>query len=244
MDLREKITTLLSVCYRGYSFSVEVAPADGMDARWVAWIAWERPCFALPMNDHGTTAEEALASLWDRVQKTARVMVSSAESTLETLQRAMDSAARDARVTTERLAALRGAMRSTEANPRDPDLLHDAPSRPDAPARSKIAAVWGWCFERNGTVQTEETVRDGKPWRHAWVDEDGQLARHGHGATDEEALADLWQRVQHDAECQRIDAEARREKVRQRVLADQQAEAELSASLAELDRIFAEENGP
>ena len=244
MDLRDKITTLLSVCYRGYSFSVEVAPADGMDARWVAWIAWERPCFALPMNDHGTTAEEALVSLWDRVQKTARVMVSSAESTLETLQRATDSAARDARVTTDRLAALRMAMRNTEANPRDPDLLHDAPSPPDAPARSKIAAVWGWCFGRKGTVQTEETVRDGKPWRHAWVDEDGQLALHGYGVTDEDALADLWSEVQRTEKDMRAAREAQRSVCRQRILKDQEAEAALAASIAEIDRIMAEETGP
>lgn len=242
MDLREKITTLLSVCSRG-SFSIEVAPADGMDARWVAWVAWGRPCLNLPMNDHGTTAEEALASLWDRVQKTARNMVSSAESTLETLQRAMDSAARDARVTTDRLAALRGAMRATGASPRDPDVLHDAPSRPDAPERSKIAAVWGWCFERKGTVQTEETVRDGKPWRHAWVDDDGQLALHGYGATDDAALADLWREVQGTEKDMRAAREAQMRVCNQRIHKDQQTRADLTASFAELDRILAEENG-
>ena len=238
MNLREKITTLHSACCRGYSFTVEVAPPDGHDARWIAWIAWERPGLNLAMNGHGTTEEEALTRLWDRVQKEARLLVSASESTLRTLQRSTDSSARDARVTTERLAALRMAMRNTDANPRNPDLLHDAPSRPDAPARAKIAEVWGWCFGRNGTVQTEEVVRSGEPWRHAWVDEDGQLARHGYGATDEEALADLWQRVRREADDRRVDVEAQRAKVRQRILADQQADAELSTSLAEIERIL------
>lgn len=244
MDLRQKITTLLSACSQGCRFTVEVSPPDGHDARWIAWIAWELPGLNLPMNNHGTTAEKALASLWERVQREARVMVSLAESMLETLQRAMDSAARDARVTTDRLATLRGAMRSTGANPRDPDLLHDAPSRPDAPARAKIAAVWGWCFERKGTVQTEETVRDGKPWRHAWVDEDGQLALHGYGATDEDALADLWREVMGTEKDMRAAREAQRSVCRQRILKDQEAEAALAASLAEIERIMAEETGP
>lgn len=238
MDLRQKITTLLSACNPGHSFTVGVAPPDGHDAQWIAWIAWAHPGLCLAMNGHGTTEEEALVRLWARVQREARVRVSQAESTLAFLQRAMDSAARDARVTTERLATLRMAMRATEANSRDPDLLHEAPVLPEAPARAKIAEVWGWCFGRKGTVQTEEVVRDGKPWRHAWVDEDGQLAQHGYGATDEEALADLWRKVQHDADGRRVDAEARRAKARQRILADQKADAELSASLAEIDRIL------
>lgn len=238
MDLRQKITTLLSACNPGHSFTVGVAPPDGHDARWIAWIAWAHPGLCLAMNGHGTTEEEALVRLWARVQREARVRVSQAESTLALLQRAMDSAARDARVTTERLATLRMAMRNTDANPRNPDLLHAAPVLPDAPARAKIAEVWGWCFGRKGTVQTEETVRDGEPWRHAWVDEDGQLAQHGYGATDEEALADLWREVLGAEKDMRAGREAQRTTLRQRILADQKADAELSVSLAEIDRIL------
>lgn len=243
MNLREKIITLVSACYPRHPFDVKTYPErHGHGQR--AWIEYHGVDLNFGARDgHGETAEDALARLWERVQKEVRFRVAEEESSLRVFEREMDSAARNARVTTDRLATLRAAMRSTGATPREPDALQAAPVSPTAPARSKIAAVWGWCFGRKGTVQTEESVRGGKPWRHAWVDEDGQLARHGHGATDEEALADLWQRVQYDAECLRIDAEARREKVRQRVLADQQADADLSASLAEIDRILAEENG-
>lgn len=238
MDLRKKIATLLSACCRGYSFTVEVASPTASDARWISWISWQYPHAQQTMNGHGTTEEEALARLWERIQMEARLIVSSFESVLAMLQRAKDSAARDTRVTTERLAALRMAMRNTDANPRNPDLLHAAPVLPEAPARAKIAEVWGWCFGRKGTVQTEETVRDGKPWRHAWVDEDGQLAQHGYGATDEEALADLWREVLGAEKDMRAGREAQRTTLRQRILADQKADAEISASLAEIDRIL------
>lgn len=243
MDLREKITTLLSVCNHGTTCEVRIEPVDGEHSKF-------RACAALMYcgsNDGrsglGPTEEHALERLWENVQREARQCVSVAESTLETVARQRDSAAREAQFITDRLAWLRMTMRATGANQRDPGVLHEAPASPTAPTRSKIAAVWGWCFERKGTVQTEETVRDGKPWRHAWVDEDGQLALHGYGATDEAALADLWREVQGTEKDMRAAREAQMRVCNQRIHKDQQTRADLTASFAELDRILAEENG-
>lgn len=110
--------------------------------------------------------------------------------------------------------------------------------------RKKIAAAWGWCFYETGTVQTEETVRDGKPWRHAWVDCEGHPAvLHGYGTTDDEALADLWQRVQREVDAARVASEERLAKCRQRILDEQSKERDIDASIAEIDRIMAEEGG-
>ena len=241
MDLREKITTLLSVYYPGHPFSVMTHP-DRVGIR--AWVEYHN----LDLNfgedvGHGETADEALGRLWERVQKGARFRIREEESALRTFERTMDSAARNARVTTDRLASLRMAMRNTGANPRDPGLLHAAPSPPSAPTRLKIAAVWGWCHDRTGTVQTEETVRYGKPWRHAWVDHDGHLATRGYGATDDEALANLWQRVQQEADMARAAREDRLAMCRQRILDAQSTERDIIASLAQIDRIMAEEGG-
>jgi len=242
MDLREKITALLSACYPGHPFSVMVYPERHGHRAWIEYRGADLNLGA-PAG-YGETTEDALARLWERVQKEARFRVAEHESSLRLCEREMNSAARNARVTTERLATLRMAMRSTDANPRDPDLLHEAPVRPDAPARAKIAEVWGWCFGRKGTVQTEETVRDDKPWRHAWVDEDGKLGQHGYGATDAEALADLWRAVQLQANGARVARCEHLARRRKRILEEQDAERELAASLAEIDRIMAEESGP
>jgi len=243
MDLREKITTLLSVCNHGTTCEVRIEPVDGEHSKF-------RACAALMYcgsNDGrsglGPTEEHALERLWENVQREARQCVSVAESTLETVARQRDSAAREAQFITDRLAWLRMTMRATGANQRDPGVLHEAPASPTAPTRSKIAAVWGWCFERKGTVQTEKTVRDGKPWRHAWVDDDGQLALHGYGATDEYALADLWRAVQIEASGARVAKGERLATRRKRILEEQDTERDLAASLAEIDRIMAEESG-
>lgn len=241
MDIRKKITTLLSACYPGHPFSVMVYPDRGGIRAWVEY-------HNLNLNfgedvGRGETNDEALSRLWERAQKHARFRLREHESALRTFGRDMDNAARDVRVNTDRLASLRMAMRNTGANPRDPGLLHAAPSPPSAPTRLQIAAVWGWCHDRTGTVQTEETVRDGKPWRHAWVDHDGHLATRGYGATDDEALANLWQRVQQEADMARAAREDRLAMCRQRILDAQSTERDIIASLAEIDRIMAEEGG-
>jgi hypothetical protein len=243
MDLRKKITTLLSVCLRGAGCEVRVAPvANSVLSIFRAYAFGTYPGIG-EVSSYGMTEAYALDGLWESVQREARRSVAMAESTLETVQRTRDSAARNAQELTDRLASLRMAMRSTGANPRDPGLLHAAPSPPSAPTRLKIAALWGWCFDHTGTVQTEETVRDGKPWRHAWVDHDGHLATRGYGATDDDALADLWQRVQREADAARVAREERLAMCRQRILEAQGTERDIVASLAQIDRIMAKETG-
>lgn len=237
MDLREKITSLISVCCYGAKCEVLVEPF--LERGRIARIAWEQPASNEVMSGHGATEEEALAHLWETVQRHARFYASTAESTLGVMSRQRDAAARDALTFADRLASIRRAMRDTGANPRDPYLLHDG-FPPPVRLRSKIAEVWGWCFDRRGVVQTEASVCEGKPsWRHAWIDDNGDLALHGYGATDEEALANLWLVTRETALDFRAAREAQKALCCQRIIKDQGVEITLKESLAEIDRIMA-----
>ena len=117
MDLRERITTLLSVCLRGAECGVRVEPvADSEPPRVRAYACGPYPGIGA-MSSYGMTEADALDGLWESVQREARRSVAMAESTLETVQRTRDSAARNAQELTDRLASLRMAMRSTGARP-------------------------------------------------------------------------------------------------------------------------------
>ena len=66
---------------------------------------------------------------------------------------------------------------------------------------------------------------------------------YGYGSTDEEALADLWPMVQSAAKHRKEKAQDALAMFRQRNLEAQGAEQDIIASIAEIDRIMAEESG-